>query len=131
MKKQKAHPRESLPLDKFVGARIRMARITAGLSQDALGDKLGVSFQQVQKYEKGVNRVSASRLSQIGAALGQTVQWFLDEPETAAGRTQDEVMTRLLSTARGRELATNYLAAADPAQQQLLSLSRTFAQMAA
>jgi transcriptional regulator with XRE-family HTH domain len=61
------------PLDAMVGARIRVFRINRGMSQTALAEKIGVSFQQVQKYEKGANRVGASRLSNIASALGISV----------------------------------------------------------
>lgn len=65
--------RKSGPLDAMVGAKIRMFRINRGMSQTALAERVGVSFQQVQKYEKGANRVGASRLSQIASVLGITV----------------------------------------------------------
>jgi transcriptional regulator with XRE-family HTH domain len=58
------------PLDAMVGARIRIFRTDRGLSQSDLAEKIGVAFQQVQKYESGANRVGASRLSRIAAALG-------------------------------------------------------------
>ena len=57
------------PVDKYVGSRVRMRRIMLGMSQEKLGEALGLTFQQVQKYEKGVNRIGASRLQQICAAL--------------------------------------------------------------
>lgn len=131
MKKPKPNHRASQPIDQFVGARIRMARVSANMSQEALGGILGVSFQQVQKYEKGTNRVSAGRLLQIASALGEPVQWFLDEPTTNTGKMQDSVMAQMLSTARGRELAELYIRAADPAKAQALSLLRTFEQLVA
>ena len=59
--------RKSGPLDAMVGARIRMFRVNRGMSQTVLAEKIGVTFQQVQKYEKGANRVGASRLSQIAS----------------------------------------------------------------
>lgn len=65
--------RKSGPLDAMVGAKIRVFRINRGMSQTALAEQIGVSFQQVQKYEKGANRVGASRLSQIASVLGITV----------------------------------------------------------
>ena len=65
--------RKSGPLDAMVGARIRMFRINCGMSQTALAERIGVTFQQVQKYEKGANRVGASRLSQIASVLGISV----------------------------------------------------------
>lgn len=65
--------RKSGPLDAMVGAKIRMFRINRGMSQTVLAEKIGVTFQQVQKYEKGANRVGASRLSQIASVLGISV----------------------------------------------------------
>ncbi|KRB62034.1 hypothetical protein ASE04_19310 [Rhizobium sp. Root708] len=59
-------------VDSEVGARIKMRRKVLGMSQTSLGEKLGVTFQQVQKYEKGMNRVGSSRLQQIACALGTT-----------------------------------------------------------
>ncbi|MES2601756.1 MAG: helix-turn-helix transcriptional regulator, partial [Pseudomonadota bacterium] len=53
------------PVDKYVGSRVRMRRIMLGMSQEKLGEALGLTFQQVQKYEKGTNRIGASRLQQI------------------------------------------------------------------
>ena len=61
--------RKSDQLDAMVGAKVRVFRINRGISQTALAEKLGVTFQQVQKYEKGANRIGASRLSQIATAL--------------------------------------------------------------
>ena len=77
--------RKSGPLDAMVGAKIRMSRIDRGMSQTALAEKIGVSFQQVQKYEKGSNRIGASRLAQIAAVLGISVgDLFESSPEKAA-----------------------------------------------
>jgi transcriptional regulator with XRE-family HTH domain len=66
------------PTDRHVGARIRMQRMVRGFSQTELGKAVGVTFQQVQKYEKGVNRVSASRLQQIGNVLKVRPDFFFD-----------------------------------------------------
>lgn len=65
--------RKSGPLDAMVGTRIRMFRINRGMSQSLLAERIGVTFQQIQKYERGVNRVGASRLSQIASVLGVSV----------------------------------------------------------
>ena len=65
--------RKSGPLDAMVGARIRMLRVNRGMSQTMLAERIGVTFQQVQKYEQGANRVGASRLSQIASVLGVSV----------------------------------------------------------
>ncbi|MEC9266823.1 helix-turn-helix domain-containing protein [Pacificispira sp.] len=66
------------PTDVYVGRRVREARVAKGMSQTDLGDKLGVSFQQVQKYEKGTNRIGASRLLQTSMALSVPVEYFFD-----------------------------------------------------
>ncbi|WP_019646171.1 helix-turn-helix domain-containing protein [Novispirillum itersonii] len=65
------------PIDLEVGKRIRLRRILLGLTQQQLAAKIGVSFQQVQKYERGLNRVSASRMVPIAAALGVTPAWLM------------------------------------------------------
>jgi transcriptional regulator with XRE-family HTH domain len=62
-----------------VGNRIRIARVAIGMSQEKLADALGLSFQQVQKYEKGVNRVAPSRLAVVAEATGKPVAWFFGE----------------------------------------------------
>jgi transcriptional regulator with XRE-family HTH domain len=70
MKRTKKHsPRTSSAVDAYIGARMREGRLVLKMSQTALGEKLGVSFQQIQKYEKGENRVSAARLFDICEAL--------------------------------------------------------------
>jgi hypothetical protein len=67
------------PTDRYVGARVRMRRLMLGMSQTALGNSLGVTFQQVQKYEKGTNRIGASRLQQIAGSLQVPVAFFFEE----------------------------------------------------
>lgn len=67
------------PVDVHVGGRVRMRRILIGLSQEKLGEQLGLTFQQVQKYEKGSNRISASRLWQMARILGVPVAFFFDD----------------------------------------------------
>ena len=66
------------PTDKHVGARVRMRRMMLGMSQEKLGDSLGLTFQQVQKYEKGTNRIGASRLQQISQILQVPVSFFFE-----------------------------------------------------
>src|SRR5688500_4663962 len=67
------------PVDVHVGARIRLRRNMIGLSQEKLGESLGITFQQIQKYEKGMNRVGASRLQAIGNILNVPVTFFCDD----------------------------------------------------
>lgn len=66
------------PIDKHVGSRVRMRRVLIGMSQEKLGEALGLTFQQVQKYEKGTNRIGASRLQQISRILGMPVEFFFE-----------------------------------------------------
>ncbi|GAU82167.1 helix-turn-helix transcriptional regulator [Bosea sp. 2KB_26] len=66
------------PIDRHVGSRVRMRRMLAGVSQEKLGEALGLTFQQVQKYEKGANRISASRLQQIAKMLDVPVSFFFE-----------------------------------------------------
>jgi len=80
-------------LDVAIGASIRMRRKQAGISQDRLAETCGVSFQQVQKYENGVNRVSFSRLVQIAHALGLRVSELVGDIDEAAGLSPAEATT--------------------------------------
>ena len=66
-------------MDVHVGSRVRLRRMLLGMSQEKLGEHLGLTFQQVQKYEKGVNRIGASRLFDLAKVLGVPVQFFYDE----------------------------------------------------
>jgi transcriptional regulator with XRE-family HTH domain len=66
------------PIDKHVGSRMRMRRMMLGMSQEKLGEAFGVTFQQVQKYEKGVNRIGSSRLQQAAQILGVSVPFFFE-----------------------------------------------------
>ena len=66
------------PIDRHVGSRVRMQRILMKMSQEKLGDALGLTFQQVQKYEKGLNRIGASRLQQISKTLQVPPSFFFE-----------------------------------------------------
>jgi len=76
-------------IDMHVGARVRMRRLMLGMTQEKLGDALGLTFQQVQKYEKGANRIGAGRLQQLSAILQAPVAFFFDgmRPATAVVTT--------------------------------------------
>src|SRR5579864_4663055 len=100
------------PVDLHVGARIRLRRRMQGVSQEKLADALGLTFQQVQKYERGANRVSASKLYEIAAALRAPISYFFDGLADPAGddgpeaRPGDEQSVHaFLMTAEGLELA--------------------------
>lgn len=71
--------KEANPIDIHVGSRVKLRRMTLGVSQERLGRLLGLTFQQIQKYEKGSNRISASRLFAIAQALDTPVQFFFEE----------------------------------------------------
>ena len=66
------------PIDKYVGSRVRLRRVLRGMSQEKLGEALSLTFQQVQKYEKGTNRIGASRLQQIAKTLEVTPGYFFE-----------------------------------------------------
>ena len=78
------------PIDVHVGSRLRMRRMLMGLSQEKLGDSLKVTFQQIQKYEKGSNRISASRLFEISGILDVSLQFFFDGIKDYGGTKQSD-----------------------------------------
>ncbi len=73
------------PIDIHVGSRLKLRRTMLGMTQEKLGDKLGVTFQQVQKYEKGANRIGASRLQEISQILDVPVSFFFEDAIQADG----------------------------------------------
>ena len=74
------------PIDVHVGSRVRLRRMLLGMSQERLGDALGLTFQQVQKYERGVNRVGASRLFDLSRVLDVPISFFFDDmPDSLSG----------------------------------------------
>jgi transcriptional regulator with XRE-family HTH domain len=77
------------PTDKHVGARVRMRRMMLGMSQEKLGEHLGITFQQIQKYEKGTNRIGASRLQQIAHILQVPVSFFFEGAPGVPGQQPD------------------------------------------
>src|SRR5947207_15749841 len=79
------------PIDKHVGSRVRMRRMMLSMSQEKLGDALSLTFQQVQKYEKGANRIGASRLQQIAHILQVPVSFFFDAAPNAPGQRHHRV----------------------------------------
>ena len=101
------------PVDVYVGDRVRQRRKLLGLSQEELGTLIGLTFQQVQKYERGFNRVSASKLFQIARALKTRVAYFFDgypeegdpECDTDDVAPLEKLVMDLLATPKGAELA--------------------------
>ena len=109
------------PIDVHVGKRLRVRRTIRGLSQTKLGDSVGLTFQQVQKYESGANRISASHLYEFARLLDVPVGYFFDEVE--AGKDED------VSTKRETlELVRAYYRIEDDrARKQILNLVKTLA----
>lgn len=108
------------PTDKHVGARVRMRRMMLGMSQEKLGDALDLTFQQVQKYEKGTNRIGASRLQQIAGALQVPVSFFFEElpisPASfnANGVTVPSFVDEFVTTSDGISIARCFTKISDP-----------------
>jgi transcriptional regulator with XRE-family HTH domain len=96
------------PIDRHVGSRVRMRRMMLGMSQEKLGNALGLTFQQVQKYEKGTNRIGASRLQQIAHILQVQVSFFF-EGAPSVGTTRAEGMGEAPSPA----YVSDFLATSD------------------
>jgi transcriptional regulator with XRE-family HTH domain len=121
---RKTHPRSAGKPDIELGQRIRLRRIEQDISQAELGDKLGVSFQQVQKYEKGVNRVGAARLQQIATALDVPVTFFFD----GDGKAREVDSLLFLDSAFSLRLLRAYAKIKDQTlQRQLVSLMESIA----
>jgi transcriptional regulator with XRE-family HTH domain len=119
------------PIDVHVGGRVRMRRMLIGMSQEKLGEALSLTFQQVQKYEKGANRIGASRLYQIGRVLGVPVEFFfegvqlekLDADETGSEINGASFDVDILSTPEGIQLNSAYFSIRDPRlRKRLLDL---------
>jgi transcriptional regulator with XRE-family HTH domain len=110
------------PVDQHVGSRVRLRRMLLGMSQERLGESMGLTFQQVQKYEKGVNRIGASRLFQISKILDVPVQFFFEEAPHADGhRTSgmakadsEAFILEFLNSREGLELNRAFVKIADP-----------------
>jgi len=120
------------PIDAEVGHRIRIHRNARGMSQTALGDELGVTFQQVQKYEKGVNRVGAGRLTRIAGILAIPVGALLgvdfDRPKTQSSSADSNVL-ECLSMPGAVRLVQAYAQLPNPAiRSTILSLVEQIAQ---
>jgi len=97
------------PIDKHVGSRVRMRRMMLAMSQEKLGNNLGLTFQQVQKYEKGTNRIGASRLQQISLILQVPVAFFFEGAPSVAGAAR----TDGLSEAPSPAYVSDFLATSD------------------
>lgn len=112
--------RSPRPTDQYVGKRIRMQRMMKNMSQTVLGQHIGVTFQQVQKYELGTNRVGASRLQQISEALGAPISFFFDGAPGSTGTKQSradltgapDIVGAFFTLPHARDLAETFVALA-------------------
>ena len=112
------------PIDRHVGSRVRMRRMMLGMSQEKLGDALALTFQQVQKYEKGTNRIGASRLQQISQILQVPVAFFFEGAphlndaavlaDTADGAPSPSYVSDFLATSDGLSLTKAFMRIPDP-----------------
>ena len=103
------------PIDIHVGSRVRLRRMLLGVSQERLGDQLGLTFQQIQKYEKGINRIGASRLFYLSKTLGVPIEYFYEDapqeslviaenPSEFVDKTGENTVFEFLSSREGLEL---------------------------
>ena len=110
-------------VDRHVGARLRERRILLGLTQQELAELIGVTYQQAHKYEKGINRIAAGRLSVIARALGVEIDYFYDGLTSTPGAVKTTPQQRQML-----ELARNFMAISDRRQQEAIcTLARSLA----
>lgn len=120
------------PIDVLVGFRMRTRRKALDMTQAALAKALGVSFQQVQKYERGANRVSASILFRTAAIQNVPISFYFDDPQAPIDAARSKPLDDLLRSADGIELASAYLAIqSGPLRDIVLSLARQLASVPA
>lgn len=132
-----ADKRKPNPVDIHVGSRIRLRRTMLGMSQEKLGDALGITFQQIQKYEKGANRVGASRLQQISSILNTPVSFFFEdapgEQASASGFEETNAtnyVVDFLSSSEGLQLNRAFVKIEDPkVRKKLVELAKALANM--
>jgi transcriptional regulator with XRE-family HTH domain len=105
---QKKSPNQ---IDRHIGSRVRARRIMLGMSQERLADALGLTFQQVQKYEKGVNRIGASRLLQIAGILDVSIEFFFEGLPglRAGGFSGDSLVAEFLTRSESDRLVRGFL----------------------
>lgn len=120
------------PVDVYVGSRVRLQRLIKQMSQDKLGAALGVTFQQVQKYERGANRVSASRLWGMAEILNVPIEFFFEGLKDKAGAPgfadgeETPMVYDFINSTDGVQLASAYSRITDPKiRRQILQLVRT------
>ncbi len=114
------------PVDAHVGKRIRHRRWMVGMTQQQLADKVGIKFQQIQKYETGMNRVSASRLWDIAETLGVPISFFFD----GLAGSEAQVQGDLMGDKEAAELVRSYFAIPEQQRRRLFDLARVLSDAA-
>lgn len=118
------------PIDAQVGNRVRIRRMLIGMSQERLGDLLGLTFQQVQKYEKGINRIGAGRLFEIARILDVPIDFFYDGvggPAEGMAEASAPVM-EFVSSTEGLQLSLSFMKIRDPkVRKRVLDLVKSLA----
>lgn len=124
------------PIDIHVGSRVRLRRTMLGMSQEKLGESLGITFQQIQKYEKGTNRVGASRLQNISSILNVPVSFFFEDAPGDQANTQtgfaeassSNYVVDFLSSSEGLQLNRAFVRIGDPkVRRKLVDLVKALA----
>lgn len=123
------------PIDAYVGSRVRTRRLMLGMSQERLAEQIGVTFQQVQKYEKGTNRIGASRLQAIANVLAVPVAFFFQQDNTQPLNTDGlgainglEDLSEFLTSKEGLNLNKAFMKINDPSiRQSVLTLIKSLA----
>ncbi|MBI1416321.1 MAG: helix-turn-helix domain-containing protein [Limimaricola sp.] len=121
------------PVDVHVGKRIRHRRWMNGTTQQQLAERVGIKFQQIQKYETGMNRVSASRLWDIARVLGVDIAFFFEGMETRLPTDQvdnGDMPGDILSDKEALELLRSYYAIPEPQRRRLFDLARVLSEAA-
>jgi len=121
------------PVDVHVGKRVRHRRWMVGMTQQQLGDIVGIKFQQIQKYETGMNRISASRLWDIAQALGVSISFFFEgfhDDEKPATAADPEIRGDLLADKEALELVRSYYAIPEAQRRRLFDLARVLSDVA-
>jgi transcriptional regulator with XRE-family HTH domain len=131
-----ANKKQPNPIDIHVGSRVRLRRMMLGMSQERLGESLGITFQQIQKYEKGTNRIGASRLQHIARVLTVPVSFFFEDApgapaEEAAGMAEPKsthYVVDFLSSAEGLQLNKAFIRIKDSKlRRKIIDLVRALA----
>lgn len=132
-----ASKKQPNPIDVHVGSRVRLRRMMLSMSQEKLGEHLGITFQQIQKYEKGTNRIGASRLQHIARVLAVPVAFFFEDApaspgsEPPAGMAEENTSSYVvdfLSSSEGIQLNKAFIRIKDPkVRRRVIDLVRSMA----